>query len=935
MNQSQVARTNCVEAIETERKRFFAAVVRAQRISVTLFTLVVGACSQPKQQGAEPLASTSATGEELSVQTADRLIPLRFVILQKCGGLPGHTTPEYGDIACSGATTCSTPLSVSHCGETPSTQCAPYQFQDVPLDNNVPQGTTNAICAGTPCTELETYNIIQSRVDYANEVFKPAGIQFYIKKFERYASYFFGDAGATRAKTWASVRGELSQFLPIECDAFADNKLLSPRTWLKLASTYYSDPSEILVILPQTSNTSTVASGTGDYPAEGRSIHIPRYFIPAYAANFAHELGHYLGLPHAFRNYESCFYYPPPSCNGTAKQLDVAPAGFVDPIVDPVTDSPISSVSHFWDLLYGTTSTNTATNLFASQSQAAAWEVSGGSLNQKNIWYLDPAVSPASGLNRSNCEYVNPLTRTDVRCQINGTWYTTPAAELEALDFSGTGAERTSNVMTYDIGIFDHAPNNMLSKSQIAFLRKNLRYNVHSRLFFLAADLPIHGSHAGDIPWGDRPLLGRNAVRSLASDLDFNGDGLRDLAVWEPPALPGMLGKFTIRLATAAIPPFVPIGFAAPVSFPLGHEGDIPLPQDMNGDGKTDLVVITKRYRSQMFDDSVKWLVRYCTPSGSSISCPDTGGVSGEPGSNVAQLGKTGDVFLPKFDYDGNPATSEIALFRPSTSTFFWCTPGPAATCALSQRSKQVGPTDGSAVVPLPGLYDDDEISDLVVYAAAEGKFYVLRSGGSGSTYGGVTATHFWGTYPHVPQQLALSGPYRSGSIPIQNLTYLNSTGVPRLALGLWNPDQRQAYINWAPISSTATPTPCTAFGSGTDVPLPSGINLVAPLSPNPEDNHSDLLLMSPAPDSSSTGALNFAQLDGTCSYAAYPTATKLSGLIKNNKMVFVTSDWSGDGKPDILIVDQESMTWTGYPSPSFSTAINIGSLGNNSSSLL
>ena len=59
---------------------------------------------------------------------------------------------------------------------------------------------------------------------------------------------------------------------------------------------------------------------------------------------------------------------------------------------------------------------------------------------------------------------------------------------------------------------------------------------------------------------------------------DYDGDGKTDLAVYRPSA-----GNWFVRQSST--------GFATSVSFQWGLSGDTPVPGDFDGDGKTDVAV--------------------------------------------------------------------------------------------------------------------------------------------------------------------------------------------------------------------------------------------------------------------------------------------------------------------------------------------------------
>jgi hypothetical protein len=150
----------------------------------------------------------------------------------------------------------------------------------------------------------------------------------------------------------------------------------------------------------------------------------------------------------------------------------------------------------------------------------------------------------------------------------------------------------------------------------------------------LPGDVPITGDFAGT---GAQFLLWRPATGTWialpkssgvqwgqAGDLpvpaDYNGDGKTDYAVWRPST-----GSWYIRLQGTT---------------PWGTIGDIPVPADYNGDGRTDLAVFRP--------STAKWYVK---------------------GQFTSAWGRPGDIPVPG-DYNGD-GRAEMAVFRPSTGHWY------------------------------------------------------------------------------------------------------------------------------------------------------------------------------------------------------------------------------------------------------------------------
>ncbi len=126
---------------------------------------------------------------------------------------------------------------------------------------------------------------------------------------------------------------------------------------------------------------------------------------------------------------------------------------------------------------------------------------------------------------------------------------------------------------------------------------------------------------------------------------------------------------------------------------PFGLNGDIPVPGDFDGDGKTDFSIFR--------------------PSDSNWYVYSSGGVFSQ-----VRFGLSGDIPAPA-DFDGDGKT-DLAVFRPSNG--YW----------YILRSGNQGYSEGqfgiTGDVPAPADYDGDGKADLAVWRSSDSKFYSLRS---------------------------------------------------------------------------------------------------------------------------------------------------------------------------------------------------------------
>lgn len=183
---------------------------------------------------------------------------------------------------------------------------------------------------------------------------------------------------------------------------------------------------------------------------------------------------------------------------------------------------------------------------------------------------------------------------------------------------------------------------------------------------------------------GDIPISG-----------DWDGDGLSDIAIWR---------HFTNSGYPAGMWWIINSHDWSVTASQLGQEGDIPVPCDYDGDGKSDLAVFR--------------------PSDSTWHVLFSGWANNGP--SVYTWGVTGSVPIPG-DYDGD-GICDFGAWNPSTGYF------------EKTGSVSGGPywTDGylgqAGDVPAPGDYDGDGKTDVVVWRPSNATWYGIRSSDGGHT---------------------------------------------------------------------------------------------------------------------------------------------------------------------------------------------------------
>ncbi len=189
---------------------------------------------------------------------------------------------------------------------------------------------------------------------------------------------------------------------------------------------------------------------------------------------------------------------------------------------------------------------------------------------------------------------------------------------------------------------------------------------------------------------GDPPLWDTIATRTAearTAGLDFDGDGLSDLAVFRPAT-----GTWFVDVTHDG---------GTDMSIAYGRAGDIPVPADYDGNGVIDLAVFRP--------STATWFVDFDWNGGTDLTMA---------------YGKPGDVPVPA-DYDGN-GVADLAVFRPASGTWFVDVDSNGGTDLNVVYGR-------SGDIPVPGDYDGDGVTDLAVFRPASGKWFVdtNRNGGT------------------------------------------------------------------------------------------------------------------------------------------------------------------------------------------------------------
>lgn len=248
-----------------------------------------------------------------------------------------------------------------------------------------------------------------------------------------------------------------------------------------------------------------------------------------------------------------------------------------------------------------------------------------------------------------------------------------------------------------------------------------------------------------------------SATDTILPGADYNGDGKIDAATYRPATLgpSALAGTWTIQLGQT---------FTTAMSVDWGTTGDLPIPGDWDGDGRTD-VAVYRPFESKLYvlQAGSNYTTAFSVAWGAPGDTAFTGDFDGDGRLDFACFRPTeGRVFILQGgftrafsvvfglanhtwvpgDYDGDGrtdlATYTPATLGPSNVVGTW-TVFQAGTGYTTQFAVTWGTTGDT---PVPGDYDGDGRLDMAVYRPTELTYFVLQ-GGSGFTRAFSVA---WGT---------------------------------------------------------------------------------------------------------------------------------------------------------------------------------------------
>lgn len=746
------------------------------------------------------------------------------------------------------------------------TRSASEGLSDPGIEKKIPLRFINLLSCtpGPGCPDRVAYDDILHAVANANDVYKAVGLQFSVKSIERFHTPNLADmssvaCGGARDMQfeWAEVRNELQAIFPQTPDtAWASYHQKLGAWWLASVNTLYSPPDELAVWLVEDLKTGSGCSGASisQSPYRARSIEMRSIGFGA-KYKLAHEIGHAIGLLHPWE-------WPP--AQGP----------------DPASGAP-TVASDYWDLVYYPGPGGN--EYFNSKTEAQQREADLRMIDKHGNCSMDSVGVVTCTIDR--CTGCNPATEDK----------STGHDAMKGLGFAFAGSAHGPNIMTY----FDHEANpNAVSDSQIMRIRKHLRWAVQVDSYGTDKIKP------NTIISTRLPLLGSWNLREVAQNLDFDGDGRRDIGVWTPPTTMGANGTFTVLLSSK--------GFSTTpgqfMNVPFGQLGDIPVVADYNGDGQTDLAVYQPgggQYRNDPPNDLGYW--HRCTTAdvAENTTCSMY---------MTIQFGNREDVPLPGLLFAGS--TPHLAIFRPNQGMWQWRPVGSG-----SVTTKYLG---GRGSVLLPGQYDGDFLTDIAVYEPQTAYFELLRSQlswgsplhrGFGSTYvpldGGSSADR--------SAPMPLSGIYRP-----QTICNPGCTDYPRSVFSLWDPYDGTWTTMWDPIASSDKNSCAWGWGA-MDMPI-TGVDRNI-------DGYTDFVVYRGS-TYDGPGYFYFKNATpGGCTGSTQSIYYQFGNRVRQR--AFAVADMTGDGRPEIMLVQPDAMQIQWMKSEDGYTIVNTRTIGNERSIVL
>jgi subtilisin family serine protease len=393
--------------------------------------------------------------------------------------------------------------------------------------------------------------------------------------------------------------------------------------------------------------------------------------------------------------------------------------------------APGSSILSTWS------SSNTATNTISGTSMATPHVTGAAALLSSYNPNLSVASLKATLMNTVDVlPNWNGLTKTGGRLNIDRALrnqtvctFNLSATEVSVPTAGGNGSVNVTAPANCDYSVKSNDAWVSVTSANVGISNGTVNFTAQPYPF-------SKGQRTATITIGDRTFTitqGTPGGFGLHSPLDFDGDGRTDYA-----AIQNNGGGMLWHLQKSSN------GYSA-ANFGL-FDGDVAVPNDYDGDAKTDIAVwrasngtfyvfrsITNTVQafqfglagdnptvSQDFDGDGKVDYAVTRAQGASLIWYIFGSTSG---FRAVQFGNATDRAI-RGDYDGD-GRADLAVYRPSTDA-------PANTFFIQRSSNNTTLVQNFGVSTtdkvVPGDYDGDNKTDIAVYRTTEGSWHFIRS---------------------------------------------------------------------------------------------------------------------------------------------------------------------------------------------------------------